>query len=218
MEDTPRSSPLPFAGNEVEMLQRQCPLLHLRPEMPEPYTDAVLEAMKTCTVFHYAGYGSARFANPSDSCLLLKDWQSNTFTVDRLYGIHIQDSRPFLAYLSVCETKASDRVQLLDESLDLTSAFQLAGFGHVAGTLWVVSDQRCVDVAKEFYKVVEKEGLTDTSISRGLHFAIRNVRNKHILQIGNSRKIEWAGGTTTEKPQANYSSYTWVPYIHSGIR
>ncbi|KAF5250692.1 hypothetical protein FANTH_4135 [Fusarium anthophilum] len=135
MEDTPRSSPLPFAGNEVEMLQRQCPLLHLRPEMPEPYTDAVLEAMKTCTVFHYAGYGSARFANPSDSCILLKDWQSNALTVDRLHGIHTQDSRPFLAYLSACETKASDGVQLLDESLDLTSAFQLAGFRHVVGTL-----------------------------------------------------------------------------------
>ncbi|KAI1039971.1 hypothetical protein LB505_006056 [Fusarium chuoi] len=217
MEDTPGSSPLPFAGNEVEMLQKQCLLLNLRPEMPEPYTDAVLEAMKTCTVFHYAGHGSARFANPSDSCLLLKDWQSNPLTVDRLHGIHIQDSSPFLAYLSACETKASDKVQLLDESLDLTSAFQLAGFRHVVGTLWAVSDQLCVDVAKEFYQVVEKEGLEDTSISRGLHFAIRNVRNKHILQIGNSRKIEWAGETASEKPQAHYSSYTWVPYIHSGI-
>ncbi|KAI1009717.1 hypothetical protein LB504_002980 [Fusarium proliferatum] len=217
MGDTPGSSPLPYAGNEVEMLQKQCPLLHLRPEMPEPYTDAVLEAMKTCTVFHYAGHGSARFANPSDSCLLLKDWQSNALTVDRLHGIHIQDSRPFLAYLSACETKASDRVQLLDESLDLTNAFQLAGFRHVVGTLWVVSDQRCVDVAKEFYQVIQKEGLTDASISRGLHFAIRNVRDKHILQTGNSRKIEWAGGTASEKPQAHYSTYTWVPYIHSGI-
>ncbi|KAF5567566.1 C2H2 zinc finger [Fusarium phyllophilum] len=173
MADTPGSSPLPFAGDEVEMLQKQCPLLHLRPEMPEPYTDAVLGAMKTCTVFHFAGHGSAQFANPSDSCLLLKDWQSNALTVDRLHGIHIQDSRPFLAYLSACETKASDKVQLLDESLDLASAFQLAGFRHVVGTLWVVSDQRCVDVAKEFYQVIQNEGWTDTSISRGLHFAIR---------------------------------------------
>ncbi|KAF4420580.1 TPR domain-containing [Fusarium acutatum] len=217
MEDTPGSSPLPFAGDEVEMLQKQCPLLHLRPEMPEPYTDAVLEAMKTCTVFHYAGHGSAQFANPSDSCLFLKDWQSNALTVDRLHGIHIQDSRPFLAYLSACETRASDKVQLLDESLDLTSAFQLAGFRHVVGTLWVVSDQRCVDVAKEFYQVIQNEGLTDTSISRGLHFAIRNVRDKQISPMGKSRKIEWAGCAATEKPQAHYTSYTWVPYIHSGI-
>ncbi|KAF5979436.1 hypothetical protein FCOIX_5264 [Fusarium coicis] len=217
MADTPGSSPLPFAGDEVEMLQMQCPLLHLRPEVPEPYTDAVLEALKTCTVFHYAGHGSAQFANPSDSCLLLKDWQSNPLTVDRLHGINIQDSRPFLAYLSACETRASDKIQLLDESLDLTSAFQLAGFRHVVGTLWVVSDQRCVDVAKEFYEVIQKEGLKDTSISLGLHLAIRNVRDKQIPPMGSGRKIEWAGSAATEKPQANYTSYTWVPFIHSGI-
>ncbi|KAF5579849.1 hypothetical protein FPCIR_10914 [Fusarium pseudocircinatum] len=217
MEDTPGASPLPFAADEVEMLQKQCPLLHLRPEMPEPYTDAVLGAMKTCTVFHFAGHGSAQFANPSDSCLLLKDWQSNALTVDKLHGMNIQDSRPFLAYLSACETKASDKVQLLDESLDLASAFQLAGFRHVVGTLWAVSDQRCVDVAKEFYQVIQKEGWTDTSISRGLHFAIRNVRDKQISPVGKSRKIELAGFAVTEKPQAHYTSYTWVPYIHSGI-
>jgi tetratricopeptide (TPR) repeat protein len=217
MADTPGSYPLPFAGDEVEMLQRQCPLLHLRPEVPELYTDAVLEAMKTCTVFHFAGHGSAQFANPSDSCLLLKDWRSNPLTVDRLHGINIQDSRPFLAYLSACETRASDKIQLLDESLDLTSAFQLAGFRHVVGTLWAVSDQRCVDVAKEFYKVIQKEGLKDTSISLGLHLAIRNVRDKQIPPMGRSRKIEWAGSAATEKSQANYTSYTWVPFIHSGI-
>ncbi|KAF5668796.1 hypothetical protein FDENT_11727 [Fusarium denticulatum] len=112
MEDTPGSSPLPFAGDEVEtLLQKQCSLLHLRPEMPQAYTDAVLEAMKTCTVCHYAGQ---------------TPW-------------------------------ASDKVQLLDESPDLTSAFQLAGFRHVVGTLWAVSDQPCIDVAKEFYKECERQ-------------------------------------------------------------
>ncbi|KAF4952489.1 hypothetical protein FGADI_6723 [Fusarium gaditjirri] len=209
MDDTPGSSPLPFAGDEVEMLQKQCPLLHLKAEMPEPYTDAVLEAIRTCTVFHYAGHGSAQFANPSDSCLLLKDWQSNALTVDRLHGINIQDSRPFLAYLSACETKASERVQLLDESLDLASAFQLAGFRHVVGTLWTVSDQRCVDVAKEFYQLIEKEErhkarhASKDRLAGGLGLGMlrtkRHRRGRVMLASGSQSTQPWL--SSTQHPQ-----------------
>jgi len=56
-----------------------------------------------------------------------------------------------LAYLSACSTTFSAPAELIDESIHLTSGFQLAGFPHVIGTLWPISDMISVDVADAFY-------------------------------------------------------------------
>jgi CHAT domain-containing protein len=40
---------------------------------------------------------------------------------------------------------------LLDESIHLASAFQLAGFPHVIATLWQTGDSAAVQVAEDFY-------------------------------------------------------------------
>ncbi|KAK4228967.1 hypothetical protein QBC38DRAFT_453782 [Podospora fimiseda] len=63
-------------------------------------------------------------------------------------------SPPFLAYLSACSTGSNKVEGLEDENLHLMTACQLAEFRHVIGTLWPVSDEHCVDVAKTVFSRV----------------------------------------------------------------
>ncbi|KAL8720406.1 MAG: hypothetical protein Q9225_002726 [Loekoesia sp. 1 TL-2023] len=57
-----------------------------------------------------------------------------------------------LAYLSACSAAETRKASLADESIHIASAFQLAGFRHVVGTLWQTKDGCCKDVAGEFYR------------------------------------------------------------------
>ncbi|MER6509624.1 CHAT domain-containing protein [Nonomuraea sp. NPDC001636] len=54
------------------------------------------------------------------------------------------------AYLSACDTAAAGG-GLLDEGLHLASAFQLAGYSHVVGTLWPISHLAGQRMTKAFY-------------------------------------------------------------------
>ncbi|MFF2813773.1 CHAT domain-containing protein [Streptomyces sp. NPDC058000] len=56
-----------------------------------------------------------------------------------------------LAYLSACNTANRGAPQLLDEVIHLTNAFQLAGFPHVVGPLWPISDHLAVEIVESFY-------------------------------------------------------------------
>ncbi|MCA2227374.1 CHAT domain-containing protein [Nonomuraea aurantiaca] len=56
--------------------------------------------------------------------------------MDELTSLVIDDG--YLAYLSACTT-AFGGVELLDESVHIASALQLAGFTHVIGTLWPIA-------------------------------------------------------------------------------
>ena len=49
------------------------------------------------------------------------------------------------------ETARHTAGDLLDETIHLTAAFQLAGYPHVIGTLWTIYDSIAVDVARAFH-------------------------------------------------------------------
>jgi CHAT domain-containing protein len=127
-----------------------------------------------CKIFHFAGHGLSDSKDPSHSSLLLEDWKDEPLTVETLRGQKLQETSPFLA---ACSTGANEHDQLLDEGVHLVSACQLAGFRHVVGTLWEVSDKHCVDVANILYKTLQEEGMTDIAVARGLHHAIRTLRD-----------------------------------------
>lgn len=55
-------------------------------------------------------------------------------------------------------------MQLADEGVHLISSLQLAGFRHVVGTLWEVSDQHCFDVARVFCETLRDEGMADEDV------------------------------------------------------
>ncbi|KAI9897347.1 hypothetical protein N3K66_007203 [Trichothecium roseum] len=112
-----------------------------------------------CTIFHFAGHGELDPADASRSKLLLDDWERDALTVGDLRDSRLQEHPPFLAYLSACSTGANKATNLLDECIHLANAFQLAGFRHVIGTLWKVSDRHCVNVARTVYQTLAEEGM-----------------------------------------------------------
>ncbi len=88
---------------------------------------------------------------------------------------------------------------MLDESVHVAAAFQLAGYRHVIGTLWGVSDRRSPEVVAEVYAGLCPEGareLDDLDPDRSafaLHSAVRRLRD--------SRRAP---------------SLLWIPYVHIG--
>ena len=188
MEQTPGlgpSSNLRCAPEEVAKIARLCSNMGLKPVEPLPRErKQILEQIANCKVFHFAGHGQTDRNEPERSCLLLEDWQSNPLTVADVRDSNLGKSSPFLAYLSACSTSVDAVGTLADEGIHLANAFQLAGFRHVVGTLWAVSDRHCVEVAEILYKTIQREGLNDSAVARGLHQAVRALRDLYIGMAG----------------------------------
>ncbi|KAF2623329.1 hypothetical protein BU25DRAFT_478129, partial [Macroventuria anomochaeta] len=140
-------SGLCFAGREVGMLEDMRPSLNLKPTNPAPKREEILAHLRTNKIFHFAGHGYSNPLEPSESCLVLSK-DEVPITVADLRDCRLQESSPFLAYLSACSTKVNQAERLVDEEIHLVSACQLAGFRHVVGTLREVLDKHCVDVAR----------------------------------------------------------------------
>lgn len=115
---------------------------------------------------------------------------TNPLQVGGLLDLNLKDQPPFLAYLSACGTGRIQQEQFMDESVHLISAFQLAGFQHVIGTLWEVNDKVCVDIAKVVYEGIKDSWRSDHSVAWGLYEASRRLRDKwqeKMDQEGHSR-------------------------------
>ncbi|CAG8428585.1 unnamed protein product [Penicillium salamii] len=187
MAETPHQSSLPFAVAEIrtiEPLVRDIGLTIASDKSPGS-TDEVLNLMKTSRILHFAGHGMSDAQDPSESCLLTTDWEYNPLTVRKLRQEGLQDTSKFLAYLSSCSTGAIKNLKMTDESTHLINSCQLAGFRHVIGALWEVSDPHCVEVARLVYQTLKEDGLVDMVVAKGLHIAIRSIRKS--CQSGSSR-------------------------------
>lgn len=177
MKSTPNCSPLRYADLEVAMLEELCPALNATPIRPVQHKANILTQLNRCDIFHFAGHGTSNASDPSQSALLLSDWEKSPLTVEDLRNEKLQEKPPFLAYLSACSTGANEALGLVDEGIHLGYACQLAGFRHIVGTLWTVSDPFCVNVARKFYETIRDEGKTDAAVYRGLHLALRELRD-----------------------------------------
>lgn len=200
---------------------------------PGSLREDVLAALDDCEIFHFAGHGRTDARDPSESALILSDGE---LTVSRLFETNLRDRQQFLAYLSACGTGRVKNDTLVDESLHLIAAFQLAGFQHVIGTLWRVDDRICVDVAKATYGWMQKMDMNDESVSEGLHHACRSLRKQWIQEnafraaakrdlvaqldhdlreqsrSSQSKPRDARDITTCEEVPLN-----WVPYVHFGV-
>ncbi|MEU5695562.1 CHAT domain-containing protein [Actinosynnema sp. NPDC020468] len=133
--------------------------------------DAVVAALPKARVAHFACHAAGDLANPSDSLLMLADHHDHPLTVLDLARLRLDAD---LAYLSACSTaRAGGR--LADEVIHLASAFQLAGYRHVVGTLWPIGDRPAVDFAELVYPVIAAGG----DIATAVHTATRALRDRH---------------------------------------
>ncbi|MER7468418.1 CHAT domain-containing protein [Streptomyces sp. NPDC097981] len=210
MPTTPGHAPLRHVPEEARRIRDllHCPVQLTEPApardgtpgpagIGTPTTAAVLSHLPQCAIAHFACHGADDHTDPSQSRLLLHDHVTAPLTVSTLAQVSLDHAQ--LAYLSACGTAdlggmrllaagaASDRVRvreslrLLDEAIHLTSAFQLAGFPHVVGTLWQIDDRLAAEIAESFYKHLT-EGprgmLAPDRAATALHHTIRTVRDR----------------------------------------
>ncbi|VUC25265.1 unnamed protein product [Clonostachys rosea] len=238
MEHTPGYSNLPYATDEIAMLHDlHKKLLTLNPLEPGRRYEDIKSHLADCRIFHFAGHGFSHPDDPSKSELLVEDRSTHPLTVATLLEMNLRQNPPFLAYLSACGTGRIRDESFFDESIHLISAFQLAGFRHVIGTLWEVNDEMCVDMARLTYEGIRDGGMTDDSVCRGLHIASRELRDRWLsssamrtgkanheagpLPVGDETTIgeENERGDRArrdmildERPEAH-----WIPYVHFGV-
>ncbi|MFF7174775.1 CHAT domain-containing tetratricopeptide repeat protein [Streptomyces pseudovenezuelae] len=207
----PRHGQLRFVEAEATMLQARLPdpvLLQepapadgpVDPTKPMPTKANVLEYLPECAIVHFACHGASNPTDPSKSQLLLHDHADNPMTVASLGPVALDQAR--LAYLSACRTAAIDTAALLDAAIHLTSAFQLAGFPHVIGTLWEIDDGIAVTIADLFYAALQTgSGLDPDRAAHALHRAVRRVRDGHGLPAPFDRRR---------------APLLWAAYLHAG--
>ena len=158
--------------------------------------DTVLALLPDADIAHFSCHGSSDPVDPSRSLLLLHDYREDPFTVASLIPVRLQ--RAQLAYLSACRTARNTAAHLLDEAIHLASAFQLAGYPHVVGTLWTIYDTIAVDVARAFYAGLEtqRQALDVSQSAQALHHSVRDLRDNRNLASVPSQ---------------------WAAYLHTGM-
>jgi CHAT domain-containing protein len=158
-----------------------------------PTMAEVLARLPGSAIAHFACHGMTDPADPSQSGLLLAGHQAAPLTVASLAPVRLDAAR--LAYLSACSTALNEATELADESIHLTSAFQLAGFPHVVGTLWEVDEYVADVIAKEFYsRLAAGTAVVDLGrTAETLHHIVRELRD--------------------DEPHA---PFTWAAYLHAG--
>ncbi|MFD7874152.1 CHAT domain-containing protein [Streptomyces sp. NPDC059766] len=135
----------------------------------------VLGVLPTSHVVHFACHASQDLVNPSHGHLRLYDG-----ALDVLEFARLRLGTAELAYLSACQT-ATGGIALADEAVHLASAFQLAGYRQVIGTLWPIQDAVAADIATDVYTQLRQDGggVATRQAAAALHGAIRRARAAH---------------------------------------
>ncbi|MGQ4380273.1 CHAT domain-containing protein [Streptomyces sp. SAS_267] len=167
--------PLGHVCDEADRLAARLPGSTVLVE-PEPTRSNVLSLLATFPIAHFACHGVNDPGDPSQSRLLLHDHEDAPLTVAALAPVRLRHAR--LAYLSACESALTTDTKLVDEAIHLASAFQLAGYRHVIGTLWAIDDSWAVRIADDFYAGLVTDRVPDTDrAAHALHHAVRAVRH-----------------------------------------
>jgi hypothetical protein len=145
-------------------------------EIEQPGAEEVTQRLKECNIAHFACHGRTDSTDPSNSGLIFarRDESGNLvqdpLTMHEVSQTNLQHAR--LAYLSACSTAENKASRLADEAIHVVAGFQVAGFPHVIGCLWLSLDRVCVDIAHDFYLSLTEHGRLDLgsrAIAEALH-------------------------------------------------
>ncbi|KAF5602448.1 uncharacterized protein FSUBG_7756 [Fusarium subglutinans] len=228
MEHTPGHDTLTFANEEVDLIDGMARSMDLKSIIPSRTKKEVMRYLPDCKIFHFAGHGLSHTEDPSKSCLLLEDWERDSLQVSDLLDMNLRQKSPFLAYLSACGTGQIKNETSFDENINLISAFQIAGFRHVIGTLWNVQDDLSVEMAKMTFQELLNCDISDESICRGLHKATCELRKKWMVKHETRHSVTATTASNGNPSSArdasligsmenNIGSADWAPYIHYGV-
>ncbi|MDO3704725.1 CHAT domain-containing protein [Micromonospora sp. C28SCA-DRY-2] len=189
LPQTPGLADLPGVAREQEIVARH--LARVRPLTgPAATREAVLAALAGRPVAHLSCHGTQDLAAPALGRLALADGPLHVRDLWQLRAT----APAGLAVLSACETVRGGAA-LPDETISLGTAFQLAGFRHVIGSLWSISDAVTVRLCDRLYAgLAAGPGRIDPERAAvALHGAVRETR--HALR---------------EAPEL------WAAYVHVG--
>ncbi|KAF4635739.1 hypothetical protein G7Y89_g2357 [Cudoniella acicularis] len=158
MKITPNKAPdLPNAPMEVDQVEKILGSHYKVLTMGYPrgtFQDtatrkAVVYALHTCTIAHFACHGEAAEKDPLESRLCLYDWKARPLKVGLLMRMDFKHCQ--LVNLSACDM-AVNRDQLLrEEGLHMSGAFLMAGVPNAIATWWPIIDVYSVRVSRDFY-------------------------------------------------------------------
>ena len=89
-----------------------------------------------------------------------------------------------LAYLSACATTRTN-LRLVDEAVQVTAGFLIAGFRQVIGTWWAVPDEVALTMAGLFYTELDGD---PARAPEALHRAVHALRREDPRAV-----LHWAG-------------------------
>ncbi len=188
----PESAALPGVAKEIELLRSLIPTATVLPGPGgEAARAAVLDALPAHAIAHFACHGVSDWRDPTASHLELDD-RGQQLTVSQITALNLTGAR--MAYLSACST-ADTSPRHVDEATHLTSAFSLAGYCTVIGTLWPVGDLTARAIARDTYGFLTRGGRTDPDPSLAalaLHHAVRNYRESRPAHV-----LRWAAHVHT---------------------
>ncbi|MBQ1025703.1 CHAT domain-containing protein [Micromonospora sp. C95] len=170
MPRTPGLADLPGVAGEAAVVRRYVTdVTTLTGAAATP--SAVLGALPGTSVVHLSCHGTQDLAAPARGRLALAGGPLHVRDLWRPAG-----TTAALAVLSACDTVRGGAA-LPDEALTLGTAFQLAGFRHVIGALWAISDTLTVQLCEDLYAALAVPGGLDPQrAASALHHAVRQVR------------------------------------------
>jgi tetratricopeptide (TPR) repeat protein len=130
----------------------------------------VIGALRAARTVHFACHAVHDAHDPSRSRILLVDGPLTVADISRQRLTDVD-----LAYLSACST-AQGGIELTDEVLHPASAFHLAGYSHVIGSLWQIPDDIARDIASQVYSCIIGSPRTP-DIARAVHATTRRQRD-----------------------------------------
>lgn len=178
MPTTEEAPALPCAAAEVESLRELVPDTTVL-SGPEATSERVLDALASHGVAHLACHGVTEMREPAASRLLLHDHHTRPLTVEMVSALELSHAE--LAFLSACGTSLVN-LEVADEAVHITGAFQLAGYRHVIGTLWPADDATAVHLTRATYAGLTRGGTTPPRTeesARALHDAVRELRERY---------------------------------------
>ena len=142
--------------------------------IPEITIEKAREYLPDANIAHFVCHAVLNEQDPSSSALQL---QNGRLTVAEISRMKLGEGA--LAFLSACNTAFSSSQSLADENISLVSAFQIAGYARVVGTLWNANDGVALEIAKSFYQSLSND---PSEAARALHNAILEQRRCRPLE------------------------------------
>ncbi|MDT7789243.1 MAG: hypothetical protein QOF58_7662 [Pseudonocardiales bacterium] len=139
---------------------------------------AITDGLHEHTIAHFACHGRAVSSakHPGQGGLVLSEG-NGMFVPTFVRDLRITQAQ--LAFLSACDTAGPDPA-LVDEPLNLASAFHLAGFRSVIGTLWHTADS--AETASAVYSTLTAGGTEPadtTAAAFALNETLRRMRDAY---------------------------------------